>query len=493
MLRNQSINVLREESGDGCGVSERFGRTAVALAAVLSCLGAVPQAAMAFPFDEPSGYRGYDPYYRDFSYREPRLLGIAPRRVHRRPEAGRDTVTAKPQPPKPLGGPVLIAVSIGSQHLTVYDNGIAVATAPVSTGMKGHSTPMGIFSVIQKERWHHSNLYSNAPMPFMQRITWSGVALHAGVLPGYPASHGCIRMPTEFAVRLWSMTRPGARVVVTRNDVAPFEITHPLLAALTAPVEPRNVEPTEPPAPGAAAHPDGTAALVPLPGDTSRPRAVASDAPPNVGPRNALPPPAVGDDIAFAATSSATPMPFRVMATGDKPVPLRPAIDVSAPEAPAQAKPAEPPLRSGPISLFVSRRERKLFVRKGFAPVFDVPVTIAQPQVPIGTHVFTLAQPAEGSAAPRWLAVSIGVDHPTVEIRVGKAKSRAAHEETAAVSSAAPSPQAAAAEALDRIELPPEVVGRVAAYVTPGASLIISDHGLGDETGTETDFIVVTR
>ena len=100
---------------------------------------------------------------------------------------------AKPQ------GPLIIAVSIDKQKVRIYDAKGLFAESPVSTGMKGHSTPMGVFSIIQKHKFHHSNIYSGAPMPYMQRITWSGVAMHAGVLPGYPASHGCIRMPMAFA------------------------------------------------------------------------------------------------------------------------------------------------------------------------------------------------------------------------------------------------------------------------------------------------------
>ncbi len=92
--------------------------------------------------------------------------------------------------------------------------------------MRGHPTPMGVFTVIGKERYHRSNIYSNAPMPFMQRITWSGVALHEGVLPGYPASHGCIRMTSEFAVFLWKTTKIGTRVIVTHDEPAPAEISN---------------------------------------------------------------------------------------------------------------------------------------------------------------------------------------------------------------------------------------------------------------------------
>ena len=95
--------------------------------------------------------------------------------------------------------------------------------------MKGHSTPMGVFSIIQKHKLHHSNIYSGAPMPFMQRITWSGVAMHAGVLPGYPASHGCIRMPMAFAVKMWNWTKMGARVIVTPGEMTPASFSHPLL------------------------------------------------------------------------------------------------------------------------------------------------------------------------------------------------------------------------------------------------------------------------
>jgi hypothetical protein len=97
--------------------------------------------------------------------------------------------------------------------------------------MKGHSTPMGVFSVIQKHKMHRSNIYSGAPMPYMQRITWSGVAMHAGVLPGYPASHGCIRMPMAFAVKMWNWTRMGARVIVTPGPITPASFSHPLLVA----------------------------------------------------------------------------------------------------------------------------------------------------------------------------------------------------------------------------------------------------------------------
>ena len=122
--------------------------------------------------------------------------------------------------------------------MRIYDANGLFAETPVSTGMNGHPTPMGVFSVIQKHKFHHSNIYSGAPMPYMQRITWSGVAMHAGVLPGYPASHGCIRMPMAFAVKMWNWTKMGARVIVTPGEITPQNFSHPLLATLKLPPQP---------------------------------------------------------------------------------------------------------------------------------------------------------------------------------------------------------------------------------------------------------------
>src|ERR1700719_1290767 len=125
--------------------------------------------------------------------------------------------------------PLVIAVSIGSQRVKIYDANGLFAEAPVSTGMPGHPTPQGGFSVIEKDRYHHSNIYSGAPMPFIQRITWSGVALHEGVLPGHPASHGCIRTSHDFAQKLWPITKLGVRFIVARSEIVPVDFEHPKL------------------------------------------------------------------------------------------------------------------------------------------------------------------------------------------------------------------------------------------------------------------------
>src|SRR5258705_6760104 len=156
------------------------------------------------------------------------MLSHRPRKVRR--HQAKEIETPGKESGKPEG-PLIIAISIDKQNLRVYDANGFYAQTPVSTGMRGHSTPMGVFSVIQKHKFHHSNIYSGAPMPYMQRITWSGVAMHAGVLPGYPASHGCIRMPMAFAVKMWNWTRMGARVIVTPGQITPASFTHPLLVA----------------------------------------------------------------------------------------------------------------------------------------------------------------------------------------------------------------------------------------------------------------------
>src|SRR5437588_7476077 len=135
--------------------------------------------------------------------------------------------------PRPAGAPIMAIVSIKSQRVTIYDADGWILRAPVSTGQRGRETPAGVFSVIQKEKDHYSNLYDDAYMPNMHRITWSGIALHGGPLPGYAASHGCIRMPYSFAQRLYDKTRLGMRVILAPRDVAPLDIVHPALFAPT--------------------------------------------------------------------------------------------------------------------------------------------------------------------------------------------------------------------------------------------------------------------
>ncbi len=125
--------------------------------------------------------------------------------------------------------PLFGVVSIADQRISIYNHEGLVTRSPVSTGREGHATPKGIFTIIGRERYHQSNIYSGAPMPFMQRITWSGIAMHVGVVPGHPASHGCVRLPADFAAKLWGMTRIGERIVISPDDVSPTPFSHALL------------------------------------------------------------------------------------------------------------------------------------------------------------------------------------------------------------------------------------------------------------------------
>jgi hypothetical protein len=118
-------------------------------------------------------------------------------------------------------GPVLLVVSLATQRAVVYRNGVPIGISTVSTGRPGYRTPTGVFVILQKHVEHYSNLYDNAPMPYMQRLTWGGVALHGGNLPGYPASHGCIRLPHEFAKLLYQVTHHGMTVIVTERTAVP--------------------------------------------------------------------------------------------------------------------------------------------------------------------------------------------------------------------------------------------------------------------------------
>jgi hypothetical protein len=311
--------------------------------------------------------------------------------------------------------------------------------------------------------------------------------MHEGVVPGHPASHGCIRLTHEFAMRLWGMTKMGVRVVVTpRNNVTPVEIDHPRLVAMA----------TKPAAPDVAVTPShtGQAAPAALPAFTSL-------APPSVAPQGSAVAPAatapLGEGIDAAGDSPLPPL--EALALDQRPGDLRPALvtfaDPPSSDVPAAAPPAaipERPLKPGPVSVFVSRKLSKLFVRKGNEPIFDTPIKIAHPETPIGTYVFTAGQPTGDGSKPHWLAMSVANGQATVEpSKEARGKARSARE-----AKPAPAPvisPTSATAALDRIEIPPEALELISPLVTPGASLIVSDQGISGETGKDTDFIVLVR
>jgi lipoprotein-anchoring transpeptidase ErfK/SrfK len=351
--------------------------------------------------------------------------------------------------------PYNIIVSIDRQELTLYSGEHPIARAPVSTGTPGHPTPQGVFSIIQKDRWHHSNLYGNAPMYYMQRITWSGSAMHEGVLPGHPASHGCIRMPGSFARQLWGLTKLGARVIVARAPLSPQPIEHARLFKFVPKAEP----PTDngDPAQGIPMSSDDPKAAYAL-------QPTAQSATPAPGTAPAAP---SASPAAMSGAPAATP---------------------ATPPAKA-AEPVKPPSKINHVSVFISRKEGKLFVRKGFQPLFDVPVTFEQPDQPLGTHVFTALSFKDDNQTLHWMVVDVPTPLPAPPKRTHKAKKG---EKPAPVEVAVPQKETATG-ALDRVNIPQEAIDRISELMSPGASLVISDKGLGPETGKGTDFIVLSR
>ncbi len=143
-------------------------------------------------------------------------------------------------------GPVAVIVSLPAQRAYVYRNGTRIGISTVSTGKRGKETPAGIYTILEKKREHYSNLYDDAPMPYMQRLTWGGIAMHAGKLPGYPASHGCVRLPMAFAQQLYATTTAGTVVVVADTASSPYAVVSP---GLFAPIDTATGSPrTAPPA-----------------------------------------------------------------------------------------------------------------------------------------------------------------------------------------------------------------------------------------------------
>jgi lipoprotein-anchoring transpeptidase ErfK/SrfK len=494
---------------------------------------------------------------------------------------------AKPQ------GPLIISVSIAQQRLRIYDANGLFAESPISTGMPGHSTPMGVFSVIQKQKFHQSNIYSGAPMPFMQRITWSGIALHAGVLPGHPASHGCIRMPMAFAVKMYGWTRMGARVIVTPGEVTPASFSHPLLASVKVVPQPVAAQETKAdaaielrPTVGHAADmkaanetaklktADASGAMLAIRATTgvsetppaNRPAqtvAIASDKvetsktaaqkngaeanapkaesdpaaakndntasseakPANDSSVEARPSKAADGDIRPAGAVEAQPAKLETATETARPADNKsdgnkPADNAAAPADPIKAAttPAmtdEMPLKEDlksdfaktylyptlkkneQLAVFVSRKDSKLYVRQNFAPLFDVPVTIAVDQRPLGTHIFTAQVDKSDANVLHWSVVSLPAP--------AKAAGRRASDEgrlSHGRKFASPAPIEAKvgplpnspAEALDRLNLPAEVMTKIYEAVSTGGSIIVSDQGIaGGETGEGTDFIVSLR
>ena len=340
----------------------------------------------------------------------------------------------------------------------------------MSTGVPGHPTPTGVFSIIEKDRWHRSNIYYNAPMFYMQRITWSGVAMHQGVVPNGPASHGCIRLPGAFARQMWGITKLGVRVIVTHSgEVTPVAITDERLFSIKLP-EPKS-EPEATPMESTDTSNGG-------PGSTNT---TATDAIKSGRPALDAMAYAPGAPRKTAATDAET-----VKSTRDALDPPKPrAAKAVATTGSENIKPLKP----GPISVFISRKEGKLFLRKGFEPVFDVPVTFERPDQPLGTHVYTAFGVNDDNTTLRWNVMSMPGGGSEPVKKLGKRSEKVKKAEVPPP----PTHASNAADALNRVAIPQEALDRISQLMSPGVSLIISDKGLGSETGRGTDFIVLTR
>jgi lipoprotein-anchoring transpeptidase ErfK/SrfK len=372
-------------------------------------------------------------------------------------------------------GPLQIFISINQQKLHLYSDGVHVADTSIATGVPSLPTPLGVFSVIQKQVFHRSNIYSGAPMPYMQRITWSGVAMHEGESIGHRASHGCIRMPHDFAVRLYRLTKLNTRVIIANSELKPTEFTDPHLFVhkeippeVASPADPvdNGVEPVVAKSAELAVHANTTP---PVQSDVVTPQGAALAMKPDQKTEGAAPGADAGASGVAAPPTSPTP------------------TDLAKAAAAKQT----------PISIFISRKRQRLYIRQDFAPLFDSAVTIAQPDAPLGNHVFTALEfTGPEHTILRWNVVSLPGEAPKhvryVEERRGhhgRVRRREIEEERAGDT---PPPQGPA-QVFARIEIPPEVSEAIARMIIPGSSLIISDQGLGDETGEGTDFVVVTR
>ena len=344
--------------------------------------------------------------------------------------------------PRQAGEPIMAIVSIKTQQITFYDADGWILRAPVSTGKTEHETPAGIFAVVEKKKDHRSNLYDDAWMPHMQRITWNGIALHGGPLPGHAASKGCVRLPYGFAEKLFDRTRMGMRVIISPNDAAPEEVSHaallvPNAEALTA--APARAESLAREAAEAAQAADAAkraaataaretamlkASLRKLElsrnranaelaladralaaANTDQARARADDLRQKAAPRAAE----LGSQ--FDAASADAAAKLAAAAAAKDVVKAAETRKVGAAKAASEAK-----LALEPVSIYISRATQKLYVRRAtgkplpdggevFDATIEVPVKIRNPERRIGTHVFTAM--ARNNSGLRWSAVTI--------------------------------------------------------------------------------------
>jgi hypothetical protein len=483
-----------------------------------------------------------------------------------------------------LQRPLFAVVSLGAQRISIYNHNGLVERSAISTGMPGHPTPKGVFTIIGRERFHRSNLYSSAPMPYMQRVTWSGIAMHLGVVPGHPASHGCIRLPAGFAVKLWGLTRIGERVVISAQDVAPAEFAHPLLPAPKmqvlaeadagapaldqlqtpdVPAEPAALNPrqyaerlkaeTAAKAAAAVKTVKETSAAVGVKRQEAARAAVELRAAESVhasAQRKAdaaaeayeaavvalrarqeesvlvaeleasgshVPGEAVTGHLAkayekvTAAKEAATLVKMKAdAALADAVAKLETAETASAAkdeeladavrrldEATDASRTAtkaekEAQLRMSPLSVLVSKKDGRIYVRQGLTPLFDAPASVRDPETPLGSHLYIATAVDGDGASLKWSVVSLPARRAE-ERRPRRRKMASIADQIGALPKLRGFPSSPA-EALERIEIDQDVRDRISERLWTGASLIISDQPVSGETGAVgTDLTVKVR
>jgi L,D-transpeptidase catalytic domain len=409
--------------------------------------------------------------------------------------AKKSASSAEATAPRDAGEPIMAIVSIKSQQITFYDADGWIVRAPVSTGVKGRETPAGIFTVLEKRREHYSSLYDDAAMPHMQRLTWNGIAFHGGPLPGYAASHGCVRMPYGVARNVFDKTHVGMRVIISPDDAAPVAFSHPALlvpdAALVAAAPQRAETLAREAAEAAKAVVETKKAAKQAAREAKSSQAALrkaqrrkANADENLADAEKALARAKSDKAKARAEAWKLKAETRAAEAATK---LAAAEADAAPKSDAAAKAADAAkaaaarkddtaqaasaakLAVEPVSIYISRATQKLYVRRNtqkawpdggvvYDTSIEVPVTIRDPDKPIGTHVFTAM--ASDDAGLSWSAVTIddGDD---------------------------------ARDALDRISIPQDVLDRVAPTALPRSSIVVSDEPLSRETNYRTEFVVV--
>jgi hypothetical protein len=481
-------------------------------------------------------------------------------RQHRHPRHVERESSQKVDVKKPAG-PLFAVVSLADQHVSFYDANGLWARSGVSTGVPGHPTPTGIFTILEKERWHRSNIYSGAPMPFMQRLAWTGVAMHEGAVhEGHTASHGCIRMHAEFARQLYGVTNIGQRVIVASEDVTPADIAHahlPMPKMLMVPIEAAGEQPAagrnkaiEPVALDTQALPPSSAAKLVNPAEfaQSMKTAAAAKAASAVKARKATTAVAEsktaearlaardldGAEDAFrrAQDEAADATRAAAKAQGEEAIQkaaerktaaegklaaaeaklrdarnakmakeedaalaqsavrdAETAVEETAEAATRAAKQAA--RRLEPLSMFISRKTGRLYVRQATEHLFDIPVSIRDPERPLGTHLFVATRPGDDGASLRWVSLT---PPAAVEVKVGPRMGR--RDRRIIVedeSEPAPAYPETASAALDRIEIPEEAAQRISELLWTGATLIISDVEMSGEGRFAMDFMILSR